>query len=128
MTIGERIKQLRKTLGLNQAEFGARIKLGAATIGGYETEIRNVSNQTQAMIVAVYGVSPQWLRDGEGPMFPERTKEERIAEWVGRITNDPDENAFLIDFILYLSERTPEELALMKGMIADLGKIANKKG
>lgn len=128
MTIGERIRTLRKALGLNQTEFGARIKLGQAAIGGYENGLRNVSKQAQAMIVAVYGVSPQWLRDGEGPMFPERTKEERIAEWVGRITNDPDENAFLIDFILYLSERTPEEIALMEGMIAELGKIANKKG
>lgn len=128
MTVGERIKALRKALRLNQEEFGAKIKLGQSTIVGYETGFRAVPERTQAMIVAVYGVSPRWLRDGEGPMFPERTKEERIAEWVGRITNDPDENAFLIDFIIFLSERSPEELALMKQMIAALGETVKEKG
>ncbi|MGI6201608.1 MAG: helix-turn-helix domain-containing protein [Christensenellales bacterium] len=128
MTIGDRIRVLRKVLKLNQEEFGARIKAAQPTIGNYETGFRAVPERTQAMIVAVYGVSPRWLRDGEGPMFPERTKEERIAEWVGRITNDPDENAFLIDFIIFLSERSPEELALMKQMIAALGETVKEKG
>lgn len=72
MSIGKRIKELRKDiLKLNQTDFGAPLGLTYSAIGGYEKEIRNVSDQSILAICREYGVSEQWLRTGEGPVFME---------------------------------------------------------
>lgn len=70
MSIGKRIKELRKDiLKLNQTDFGAPLGLTYSAIGGYEKEIRNVSDQSILAICREYGVSEQWLRTGEGDIF-----------------------------------------------------------
>ena len=70
MTIGKRIKELRKNiLKLNQTDFAAPLGLNQSTIGGYENDFRNVSDATILAICREYGVSEQWLRTGEGEVF-----------------------------------------------------------
>lgn len=70
MSIGIRIKELRKDiLKLNQTEFGAPLGLSQSAIGGYESEIRNVSDQSILAICREYGVREEWLRDGTGEVF-----------------------------------------------------------
>ena len=39
--IGNRIKKLRKYLGLNQTEFGIVIGIKQSTVAGYETGVRD---------------------------------------------------------------------------------------
>lgn len=69
MSISERIKALRKELGLNQANFGAPLGLRQSTIGNYESGSRAVSDATILAICKEYGVSEKWLRDGVGDPF-----------------------------------------------------------
>ena len=70
MSIGKRIKELRKEyLHMNQTDFGAPLGLTYSAIGGYEKEIRNVSDASILAICREYGVSEQWLRDGVGEVF-----------------------------------------------------------
>lgn len=70
MSIGKRIKELRKDhLHLNQTDFGAPLGLTYSAIGGYEKEIRGVSDATILSICREYGVSEKWLRDGVGDVF-----------------------------------------------------------
>lgn len=70
MSVGKRIKELRKDiLKLNQTEFGAPLGLTYSAIGGYEKEIRNVSDQSILAICREYGVREEWLRDGTGEVF-----------------------------------------------------------
>ncbi len=72
MTIGKRIKELRKNiLKLNQTDFATPLGLNQSTIGGYENDFRNVSDATILAICREYGVSEQWIRTGEGPVFME---------------------------------------------------------
>lgn len=67
--MGERIKELRKFLGLTQQEFATRLGSVQNTITGYETGRRTPSNQVIALICREFGVSEEWLRTGEGEMI-----------------------------------------------------------
>ena len=70
MSIGKRIKELRKDiLKLNQTDFGSPLGLTYSAIGGYEKEIRSVSDQSILAICREYGVNEQWLRTGESEIF-----------------------------------------------------------
>lgn len=69
MTVGDRIRKVRRTLDLTQAEFAARIGSTQNTVTRYETGDRNPSSTVLAMIGQTYGVSVEWLRSGTGEMF-----------------------------------------------------------
>lgn len=86
----ERIKLLRKHLGLTQAEFGARIGVKGNTVTGYENCLRVPSDAVIISICREFGVSPEWLKLGVGEMFPERSREEEIAAFFGEVSRDPD--------------------------------------
>ncbi len=74
MTIGGRIRILRKELSLTQSEFGDKIGLKQAVIGQMENNTRNITDRTILLICEKYSVSNQWLRDGIGEMFVETDK------------------------------------------------------
>lgn len=69
MEINERIKELRKALGINQTEFAGPLGLKQTTIAGYENGARSVSDATILAICREYGASEKWLRTGSGEMF-----------------------------------------------------------
>lgn len=83
----ERIKELRKELGLTQTEFAERIGSAQNTITGYETGRRVPSSQVITLIARTFDVNETWLRTGEGAMFNEVTPDERVAEFVGEALN-----------------------------------------
>ena len=74
MTIGRRIRILRKELSLTQAEFGDKIGLKQAVIGQMENNTRNITDRTILLICEKYSVSKQWLCNGIGEMFVETDK------------------------------------------------------
>lgn len=86
----ERIKLLRKHLGLTQAEFGARIGVKGNTITGYENCLRVPSDAVIISICREFGVSPEWLKLGVGEMFAPRSREEELAAFFGELSRDPD--------------------------------------
>ena len=86
-TLEERIKELRKALGLTQTEFAERIGSAQNTITGYETGRRAPSSQVLTLIARTFDVNETWLRTGEGEMFHEVTHDERVAEFVGEALN-----------------------------------------
>ena len=65
----ERIKTLRKSLDLSQAEFGEKVGLTAATISRIEAGERNASTSVIKLICTTYHVNYLWLTEGEGPMM-----------------------------------------------------------
>lgn len=69
MTIGERIKKIRKTLQLNQVSFAEKINLKQAAIGLIENNQRNVSDRVIHDICLMYQVNEDWLRFEKGEMF-----------------------------------------------------------
>ena len=65
----ERVKALRKRLGLTQAVFGERIGVKANTITGYESGTRAPSDAIISAICREFGVRREWLAHGDGEML-----------------------------------------------------------
>ena len=84
-TIGTRIKEIRKGAGLTLEKFGAKIGITAASLSTIENGKSNPSVQTVLMICREFNVNEDWLRDGTGEPFMKLSREETIAEYVGRI-------------------------------------------
>ena len=81
--IGERIKELRKALGLTQTKFGDRIGLKQNSVALIETG-RPTSDQTIFAICREFRVNEEWLRTGAGDMFvpsPETVVEQLAEEY-----------------------------------------------
>lgn len=71
MSVGSRVRELRKALKLTQPDFAKSLGLTQSAISGYEKELKNVSEPSIIAICREYGVNEKWLRTGEGNMFLE---------------------------------------------------------
>ena len=80
----ERIKELRKYLGLTQAEFGEKIAMRQTGVAWLESGDRKITDRVITTICAVFGVDEIWLRTGEGEMFQTPTRDEQITDFVGK--------------------------------------------
>ena len=93
MNIGERIRFLRKdSLKLTMEDFGSRLGVGKTAISRIESGDRAVTEQMQIAICREFHVRPEWLRDGEEPIFAERDQNDLINEYLDDILSD-DERA-----------------------------------
>lgn len=74
--MNERIKQIRRELGLTQTEFAERIGLKQNSIALIESGKRNISDQAVLSICREYGVNEEWIRTGTGEkMTPDASDE-----------------------------------------------------
>ena len=107
-TIGTRIKGIRKGAGLTLEKFGSKIGITAASLSTIENGKSNPSAQTVLMICREFNVNEDWLRGGKGEPFMQLSREETIAEYVGRINGghitDIDES-----IIKFMAETPVEE-------------------
>ncbi len=67
-TLGERIKLLRKKIGLSQAEFAKRLGIKRAHISRIESGHASPSELLLRVIGHEYAVYPDWLINGNGRM------------------------------------------------------------
>lgn len=72
----DRIKELRKTLNLNQTDFGLRIGVKQGTVASYENGHRVPLDTVIVSICKEFGVSRAWLESGVEPMFVEAEDED----------------------------------------------------
>ena len=62
--MNDRIKSLRKTLGLSQREFGKKIGISDTAVSKLESGERNPSEQTLLSICREFNVDYYWLTEG----------------------------------------------------------------
>lgn len=99
----ERLKALRKALGLTQEAFGAKIALSQSAIAAYEKEFREPSDAIIYSICREFNVREQWLRTGEGEMFVPQKREDEVAQFFGQLIKvDSDDLRFRIVHALSL--------------------------
>lgn len=103
----EQIKQLRKAVNLNQADFGERIGIKQSTITAYECGNRVPMDSTITAICKEYRVNEQWLRTGEGEMFMPRSRSQQLDDFIGEVKRDPDGTARK-DLLEALARMKPE--------------------
>ena len=78
----ERIRQLRKELGLNQTDFGERIGVKQGSVAGYESGARTPIDAVITSICREFDVNEDWIRTGEGEMFKERSPSDEVGYYV----------------------------------------------
>lgn len=69
MTQGERVKEIRKNLGLTLEKFGEKLGVTKTTISRIEKGVNNLTDQMAKSICREYNVNYEYLMDGEGEMF-----------------------------------------------------------
>ena len=121
MTIGERVKELRKQINLTQQAFADRLNLKRNTVGSYEVNVVAPSDRTISDICREFNVNETWLRTGEGEMFNQITRSEKITAFLTDITADEGDD-FKRRFVEMLAELEPEDWKLLERMAEKLQK------
>ncbi len=121
MTIGERVKELRKQVNLTQQAFADRLNLKRNTVGSYEVNVVEPSDRTISDICREFNVNETWLRTGEGEMFNQITRSEKITNFLTEITEDEGDD-FKRRFVEMLAELEPEDWKLLERMAEKLQK------
>ncbi len=93
----DRIRELRKLLGLNQTEFGRKIGLSQKPISEME-QGGNITERNFEAICREFSVNPKWLRDGVGEIFLEQ-KEAILKMLVHEFDLTPDEKSLVAAFL-----------------------------
>ena len=112
MIMQERIKEVRKSNGLTQTEFGEKIGVKGNTVTGYETGIRSPSDAIIVSICREFGVNEEWLRTGKGEMFLPKSRGQEIGEIVKAAAQHDPETAAKF-FSSLLEEMSDAEIVLM---------------
>lgn len=84
MTQGERVKEIRKALGLTLDKFGEKLGVKKQTVSRIENGINNVTEQMILSICREYNVNYDYLTYGDGEMFedlPETILDELCIEY-----------------------------------------------
>lgn len=88
----ERIKELRKVLGLTQQKFADSLGVKRNTIAQYESGRNAPIDAVLSLICREFGVNEQWLRTGEGEMFVEMSRDEEIASFMGELLSEESDD------------------------------------
>ena len=84
--INDRVRNLLNICNITQTQFAKRINVSQQHISQL-TKSGVPSDRTINDICREFNVNETWLRTGEGQMFNEVTRDERIAEFVGEALN-----------------------------------------
>ena len=121
-----RIKAVRQSEGLTQSQFAEKIGLSRNYVAMVEIGQREPSDRTISDICRIFDIQEDWLRHGLEPMRCARSKEEEIAELVGRALNGSSE--FKKAVIQMICSRTDEELKVLEDMLRELYHNIEKEG
>lgn len=103
MTRGERIREVRKALGLTLEKFGEKIGMKKNSVSQLENGKNSVTEQVVKAICREYNVDYMWLTTGDGEMFIDA--DDDFIERIDRIMAGEDEaRKNLFKFMLELSD------------------------
>lgn len=109
MTQGERIREVRKALGLTLEKFGERIGIKKNSVSQIENGVNNLTEQMTKAICREFHVDYIWLTTGEGDMFLDA--DDDFKEQIDQImASETDSRKNLFKFMLTLSEDDVEAM------------------
>ena len=119
-----RITDVRKSAGLTQGEFAEKLGLTRNFISLIENGNRIPSDRTITDICREFGISEKWLRTGEGDMRIPMSRDEEIADMVGKALSG--DNEFKKSVIRMICTRSESELEALEKMLSQLVEDAQK--
>lgn len=115
MDIHQRLNKLRKYLGLTTRAFGESINITGGAITNMEKGRRDITDRTIKDICREYNVNPDWLINGNEPMF-----------------NDVFEGLTLSEDVRELAEQysllSDKDKALFKNLLRSLAEKSVPRG
>lgn len=124
--MNERIKELRKALGLTQQEMAEKLGIKRNTIAQYEIGRNPPTDTVITLMCRAFDVNEEWLRTGEGEMFIQLSRDEELAAFFGDLlAGEPDFKQRLMSVLARLSE---DEWALLEKMAESLASEMQKDG
>lgn len=103
MTQNERVKEVRKTLGLTLEKFGDRLGIKKAAVSKIEKGENSLTGANIKAICREFSVDYMWLTTGEGEMFVET--DDDFFERIDRIMAGENESRKnMIKTLLYASD------------------------
>ena len=78
--LNQRLKELRKTLGLNQTEFARYLGITQTAYSMIENGLRPLATKYVKVICSTFQVNELWLCNGDGEMFLASRYEKEFAE------------------------------------------------
>jgi len=86
MSIGERLKSFRSSVGLSQKEFAQKTDINPSVIQKYEYNINKPTSDILAKLGETFGLNLHWLITGEGePIFKKKIELPITAEFTDHI-------------------------------------------
>lgn len=102
-------------------KFGEKIGVKKSAISLIESGKNSLTEQMVKSICREFDVDEEWLRNGTGSMFIERTRDEEIARFIGTIQS-VDDDSFMKKFISMLAKLDESEWKLLEKMALKLTK------
>lgn len=125
MSAAERFKRLRKDyLRLSQSALGERLGVKRDVINNIENERTKNPERYEPVIRLMcnqFNVNEHWLRTGEGDMFVQLSRDEKIATFIGNVLSD-ESDTFKKRFISMLSKLNESEWELLEKMVEGIKK------
>lgn len=124
----ERIRMLRKELGLSQTEFGKKIGVTRSVISNIELGLVPPTEVILNAIAGVFYVNIDWIRTGEGEMFIS------IKEAFDRLivhSDNPKKEELRKNIVDVLAQMTPDEwdmaAAFIEKFLANSERVDKEK-
>lgn len=121
MTMGERIKKVRKTLDLTQQEFADKIGSKRNTVATYEMGRTVPSTAVISLVCKTFNVNETWLRTGEGEMLIQQSRDDELAAFMDKLLAD-ENTKFRRRFVTALSRLKPEQWDALEAVALELMK------
>lgn len=123
MTQNERVKEIRKSLGLTLEKFGERVGVTKQTMSRIENGVNNLTEQMAKSICREFGVDYIYLTTGDGEMFVE--SDDDIMESIDRIMMG--ENEFHKNLFKTFARLDEDELTALERIIDKFIEVEKEK-
>ena len=123
LSLGERIRKVRRTLDLTQEAFCNRIGLKRNSISLVESDKRNISDQAILSICREFNVDYIWLTTEQGKMFVENDNEFRKK--IDRIMTSEDDTRKIL--FKSLVDASDDDIATIKKFIKNTAALFDDK-
>lgn len=123
MTQGERVREVRKNLGLTLEKFGDKIGMKKNSVSQIENGKNNVTDANIKAICREFNVDYIWLTTGEGEMFVD--SDDDIMESIDRIMSG--ENEFHKNLFKTFARLDENELSALETVIDKFIEVRKRK-
>ena len=117
-TLQDRLAVIIAEQGINQSELAKSLTISPASVSSWFSGKTKPSSQSIDQICSKFGYNPGWLRTGEGEKSEPLTKEEEIAELVGRALNGSSD--FKKAVVKMICSRTDSELQALEAALRNI--------